>query len=169
MLSCSRRIIVAGGAVACALATWTNVLSSPALADNAVPFKDILGRWTGEGRLGVRNGSNETVKCRVTYAAPDQPDQLQQSIRCASSSGSIEVKSTIKHENGALKGTWSELLHNMNGELNGTVNPNGFRVYVRGADLSASMDIIVKGTRQIIEIQFQNSSLIGLTLVLNKG
>jgi len=31
------------------------------------------------------------------------------------------------------------------------------------------MDIIVKDNRQIIEIQFINSSLIGLTLVLNKG
>ena len=31
------------------------------------------------------------------------------------------------------------------------------------------MDIIVKGARQIIEIQFMNSSLIGLTLILTKG
>ena len=57
----------------------------------------------------------------------------------------------------------------MSGELNGTINPSGFRVFVKGADLSASMDIIVKGARQIIEIQFQNSTFIGLTLVLTKG
>src|SRR5262249_22149357 len=37
------------------------------------------------------------------------------------------------------------------------------------AELNANMDIIVKDNRQIIEIQFINNSLIGLTLVLNKG
>jgi hypothetical protein len=31
------------------------------------------------------------------------------------------------------------------------------------------MDIIVKDAKQIIEIQFLNSSLIGLTIVLTKG
>jgi hypothetical protein len=31
------------------------------------------------------------------------------------------------------------------------------------------MDIVVKDAKQIIEIQFLNSSLIGLTIVLTKG
>ena len=31
------------------------------------------------------------------------------------------------------------------------------------------MDIIVKDNKQIIEIQFMSSSLIGLTLILTKG
>jgi hypothetical protein len=42
-------------------------------------------------------------------------------------------------------------------------------VSVKGENLNANMDIIVKGERQIIEIQFLDSSLIGLTLVLSKG
>jgi hypothetical protein len=44
-----------------------------------------------------------------------------------------------------------------------------FKVAIRGAELNANMDIIVKDNRQIIEIQFINNSLIGLRLVLNKG
>ena len=36
-------------------------------------------------------------------------------------------------------------------------------------DLAANMDVIVKANRQIVEIQFFNSSLIGLSLVLTKG
>ena len=31
------------------------------------------------------------------------------------------------------------------------------------------MDIVVLGTKQVIEIQFIDSSLIGLTLILDKG
>ena len=96
-------------------------------------------------------------------------NQLRQSIRCASQSGAIEVASTVTHAGGSLTGSWKELTREWSGELTGTVNPNGFKVAVRGENLSANMDIIVKGARQIIEIQFMNSSLIGLTLVLTKG
>jgi hypothetical protein len=42
-------------------------------------------------------------------------------------------------------------------------------VTVKGADLDANMDVIVKDNRQIVEIQFHNTSLIGLTLVLTRS
>jgi hypothetical protein len=57
----------------------------------------------------------------------------------------------------------------MSGELEGAVTPHGFKVAVKGTDLSANMDIIVHGTRQIIETQFNNSALVGLTLILTKA
>ena len=57
----------------------------------------------------------------------------------------------------------------MSGELSGSVTPNGFKVAIKGSELNANMDIIVKDNKQIIEIQFTSSSLIGLTLVLTKG
>ena len=109
------------------------------------------------------------VKCRVTYFVQEGGNQLKQNIRCASQSGSIEVASTVTHAGGNLSGTWKETTREWSGELTGTVNPNGFKVSVRGENLNANMDIIVKGGRQIIEIQFIESSLIGLTLILSKG
>jgi hypothetical protein len=140
-----------------------------AAADDASPFDKLAGRWVGEGRLGVRDSPSETVKCRVTYFVQEGGRQLKQSIRCASQSGSVEVASTVTHAGGNLSGTWKELTRDWSGELTGTVNPNGFKVSVKGENLNANMDIIVKGERQIIEIQFLDSSLIGLTLVLTKG
>lgn len=137
--------------------------------DAASPFGKLTGRWIGEGRLGMRGGQTEGVKCRVTYIASDDSDQLRQTVRCASAAGNIEVQSLITHASGSLSGRWSELTHNMSGGLSGTVTDRGFRVAVNGADLSAHMDVIVAGPRQIIEIQFNNSALIGLTLVLTKG
>ena len=133
------------------------------------PFDKIVGRWVGEGRLGVRDNPTESVKCRVTYIRPDAEDQLKQTIRCASAGGSIEVQSLVTHVAGTLTGTWTELVRNMSGDLTGTVTPRGFRVSVKGEGLNANMDIIVLGAKQVIEIQFINSSLIGLTLILEKG
>jgi hypothetical protein len=140
-----------------------------AAADDASPFDKLAGRWVGEGRLGVRDSPSETVKCRVTYFVEGGGHRLRQSIRCATQSGSIEVASTVMHAGGNLSGTWKELTRDWSGELTGTINPHGFKVAVRGENLTANMDIIVRGERQIVEIQFLGGSLIGLTLVLTKG
>jgi hypothetical protein len=141
----------------------------PALAQDASPFERLAGRWLGEGRLGIRDGNTEAVKCRVTYILADEARQVRQTIRCATESGTVEVQSTVTHASGALSGSWKELSRDWSGELSGSVTPKGFKVAIKGSELNANMDIIVKDNRQIIEIQFTNSSLIGLTLVLNKG
>jgi len=53
--------------------------------------------------------------------------------------------------------------------LTGEVTPKGFRIIVKGADITANMDIIVRGTMQAVEIQFVNSSLVGLSMAMKKG
>ncbi len=141
----------------------------PSRAEDPSPFDRLIGRWVGEGRLGVRNGATERVKCRVTYLQVNSEEPLQQTIRCAAASGSIEVRSWVTHAAGILSGTWEDLERNWKGEIAGKVNPRGFKVAVKGEDLKANMDIVVLGAKQVIEIQFIESSLIGLTLILEKG
>jgi hypothetical protein len=143
--------------------------ASPALAVEVSPLETLAGRWVGEGRLGVKGNPTEKVKCRVTYIYEKADDRLKQSIRCASASGNVDVQSSVTRAAGKLTGTWQELVRNWSGELSGTVTPRGFKVQVRGDSLTANMDIAVVNSRQIIEIQFINSSLIGLTLVLERG
>jgi hypothetical protein len=143
--------------------------SALANAVDISPFEPLVGRWVGEGRLGVRGNATEQVKCRVTYARLSAGDQLRQSIRCASAGGNVEVVSLVSHQGGRLTGSWQELVRNWSGEMSGSVTQKGFRVAVRGENLSANMDIILINAKQVIEIQFVNSSLIGLTLVLERG
>jgi hypothetical protein len=156
--------------LAAAMLTLAGLLSqsAPAYADTS-PFEKLVGRWVGEGRLGVRNGATEQVKCRVTYLQVKTEDPLQQTIRCASAGGSVEVRSWVTYADGRLAGTWEELERKWKGEIEGSVTPRGFKVAVKGEDLKANMDIIVLGAKQVIEIQFIESSLIGLTLILEKG
>jgi len=152
-----------------ALVWLLNPVAVPAEAQEATPFEKLAGRWVGEGRLGVRDGPTENVKCRVTYILEDQSRQVRQTIRCASSSGHVEVQSTVTHSSGALAGTWTELSRNWTGQIAGKVTPLGFKVAIKGSEFNANMDVIVKDNRQVIEIQFLESSLIGLTLLLSKG
>jgi hypothetical protein len=110
----------------------------PALSETSSPFSGLAGRWVGEGRLGVKDGKNEAVKCRATYFVSEQGDELKQTIRCASAAGNIEVLSDVKHGSDTLTGTWRETVHNIEGELNGEVTDKGFRVAVRADDLTAT-------------------------------
>jgi hypothetical protein len=148
------------------LAIWR---PAPTAAVDVSPLESLAGRWVGEGRLGVKGSPNEQVKCRVTYVYVRAGDQLKQNIRCASAGGNVEVHSVVSHVAGKLAGSWQEVVRNMSGDLVGTVTPRGFKVSVRGEDLTANMDIILVKAKQVIEIQFVNSSLIGLTLVLERG
>lgn len=151
------------------LASLAWLFAGAALAQEASPFKDLPGRWIGEGRLGLKEGKVETVKCRATYFLSKDASELKQNIRCASASGNIEVKSVVTHKAGTLTGSWNELIYNLGGELTGSVTPRGFRISVRGSGLTANMDVIVAKDKQIVEIQFFESTLLGLTLVLQKG
>ena len=129
----------------------------------------LAGRWVGEGRLGIKNNPPESVKCRATYFVEGGDASLKQNIRCATAGGAIEVKSEIANKAGSLNGSWSETIRNMSGTLAGEVKPNGFHINVKGDGLNANMDIVVQSNKQIVEIQFFDSTLIGLTLVLTKG
>ncbi len=131
------------------------------------------GWWGGVGRLRFKDGKTEDVKCRATYFIEGEGgNELKQTIRCASGSGKIEVKSMVRHAGGKLNGEWHEAMYNINGVLAGEVTERGYRVSVEGKEgssLSANMEIIVKDKRQMVEIQFFSETLIGLTLMLNKG
>lgn len=141
----------------------------PAPVQKSAPFKELAGRWVGEGRIGMSEGKVESVKCRATYFVEGDGNQLKQNIRCASAGGKVEVKSEVLAKGGSLTGTWNELVYNFGGDLKGEVTERGFRIVVRGGDLTANMDVIVLNDRQVVEIQFFNSSLRGLTLILKKG
>ena len=143
----------------------------PAKAEPPSPFDKLAGRWVGEGRFGVRDGTTEAVKCRVTYIiAGDGHDELKQSIRCASAGGNVEIQSTVTHKDGTIAGTWKELVRDMSGEVTGTRHARkASGSPCAGDSLNANMDIVMAGAKQVIEIQFIESSLIGLTLILDKA
>src|SRR5262245_58535009 len=62
----------------------------PAPVQKTAPFKELAGRWVGEGRIGMSEGKNESVKCRATYFVNETGAELKQNIRCASAGGKVE-------------------------------------------------------------------------------
>ncbi|MGO4684319.1 hypothetical protein [Hyphomicrobium sp. 2TAF46] len=140
-----------------------------AQAVTASPFAPLIGRWSGIGMIGYKASLPEKIKCRATYLLTDTEDELKQTIRCATAGGAVEIVSNVKETAGKLTGHWKETIHNFEGDLTGDVTPKGFHVVIQGSDVAANMDIVVNNDKQAVEIQFTNSSLIGMTLVMTKG
>lgn len=163
------RVPMAWRRAAAAALIAVSAACSASAADAPGPFEKYAGRWVGEGRLGIRDAATEQVKCRVTYTPSDNGHGLHQSIRCASQGGSMDVRTDAKHADGALSGTWKELTRDWSGTLTGKVSDKAIRVRVAGDSFNAHMSIELKGEKQIIEIQFMDSALIGLTLWLTQG
>jgi hypothetical protein len=133
------------------------------------PFANLAGRWSGQGRLGFAEGKTENITCRATYFVSDDGQKLEQNIRCASAGAKVEVKSMLTHADGKLSGSWSELIYNKAGDLTGEITKQGLRINVKGDDLNATMEVIVRDTKQLVEVHFNNSTLVGLSLLLEKG
>ncbi len=132
------------------------------------PFDALVGWWIGKGRLGFTNGKTEEVKCRATYVLADKANNVRQVVRCASPSGKVEVESAISAQGGRLSGNWRERTYDFNGALDGKLLPSGFRVAVTGDDVKANMTVLVRGDRHVVEIQFSESSLVGLTMIFTR-
>lgn len=173
MVSARRLLHLVGliGAL-CIFEAWISIgaHSGPASELKSQPFSALPGRWVGKGRLGFKSGAMETIKCRATYFVENDGKDLRQNIRCASASGKVELKSQMSHDGkNQLTGTWRELLYNLEGQLTGSVTKRGFRIAVAGKDLRAHMEIAVKKNKQIVEVNFDSETLIGMTLLLTKG
>jgi hypothetical protein len=167
--SSTMRSITIASLLAALLFAAFAVPSRDAEALTASPFAPLLGRWTGTGMIGYKASPSEKIKCRATYLLTDAEDELKQTIRCATAGGAVEIVSNVKETAGKLSGHWKETIHNFEGDLNGDVTPKGFHVVIQGTAVSANMDIDVRNDKQAVEIQFTNSPLIGMTLVMTKG
>lgn len=155
--------------IAAALSTPPVLTPTPANAASNTPFKGMAGRWSGEGRIGIKDGKPEKIRCRVTYFLSNKNQDIRQNLRCNTQNYKVEVKTDLHHLSGKLTGTWRETIHNLSGRISGKTSKNNLTLFVRGDTLTATMQIITKGNRQIVEIKFENIELIGLTIILKKG
>lgn len=150
----------------------TLVIAFPSSARQAseVPrLEPFIGWWSGQGRLGFRGGKIEVIRCRATYRPLEEANGLRQRIRCATTSGTVEIAARVRLIGRKLVGQWRERKYEFEGELDGKAIPNGFRVNVSGARINANMTVIVKQDRQVVEVQFLRGTLIGLTVLLRRG
>jgi hypothetical protein len=126
-------------------------LSSAAMAA-AGPFGGMVGSWTGDGTVDLGGGNTENIRCRAQHIVQNDNNNLQQALRCASSSYKFEVNTFIDHNQGALTGYWSELIQNVNGRISGQANGSGVNAVLTGVGFGATFKLTQTGSQMQVII-----------------
>jgi hypothetical protein len=139
----------AGTAIAAAMLICA---ASAARAEEG-PFSGLSGSWSGNGTVTMANGSREHIRCRASYSVPPLGKQLNQGLNCASDSFKIEVRSNVfVGDGGALRGTWSEATHQVQGSVAGHVSAGQISTTVEASGFAAQLNVTTQGTRQSVSI-----------------
>ena len=145
---------------------------TPAHADSALSLlADLAGHWAGGGTVTMANGLKERLRCRATYAVNFLALSVQQSLRCASKSSSVNLTANLEGSlDGSIAGSWQESTHGKAGSLSGQVRGSRISMTAIGPGVSARMAIQTQGRTQSVSIRFQGvSNLTAVTLALHKG
>ncbi len=132
-------------------------------------FNKFAGRWTGGGWLEMSSGDRERIRCRATYFVLDGGNTLNQNLRCASASYTIDAKNIFNSKGGRITGSWSEKTFNNQGKVTGNNSGNNLKLVVTGNDISAQVSVTIKGAKQSVVMSSKSSKIAKLVINLKRG
>ena len=141
-------------------------IPSATMADPLHPF---LGSWGGTGRVIVDDGKSEQIKCNGYYRPTDGQTGLGVSIRCASASYSIQLRSALTINGSQISGSWEERTFNVQGQLSGRMDGERMVLTIDGGALKAAMTIAVSGSSQSVVLTTQGSGLREVRMALARA
>ncbi|CAN0390326.1 unnamed protein product, partial [Phaeothamnion confervicola] len=122
----------------------------PARAEGTI--SNLAGSWSGGGQLRLDDGRTERLSCRANYSPRDGGSGLGMSIRCASQSYKIELRSSMRVDSGRVSGTWEERSFNAGGSLSGRSTSGQLSVSFIGS-MSGSLSVSYGGSSQRVSIK----------------
>jgi hypothetical protein len=149
------------------LAASMMLLASPGQAQSG-PFASLAGAWTGSGKILIKDGGSESIRCRATYTIGSAGAGLSQVLRCASDSYRFDLTTNVTASGNTLSGIWSETSRNVNGTLGGKVNGGEIEALVEANGFAATLNMKTAGNKQIIAIRSQNTDLRGVDITLTR-
>jgi hypothetical protein len=147
------------------LAVSMMLLAAPGQAQTG-PFANLAGAWSGSGRILIKDGGSESIRCRVTYTVAGAG--LNQVLRCASDSYRFDLTTNVTASGSTLSGNWSETSRNVNGTLGGKINGGEIDALIEANGFSATLNMRTTGNRQVIAIRSMNTDLRGVDITLTR-
>lgn len=162
LLADSSRRLFAGAVAAAAL-----LLASPGYAQTG-PFSALGGNWTGTGKIMIKDGGSERIRCRATYTIASAGKGLSQALRCASDSYRFDLNTTVTASGNSVSGIWSEISRNVNGTIGGRLSGSDIDALVEANGFAATLAMQMHGNKQVIAIRSQNTELRGVDITLSR-
>ncbi|MEM7748249.1 MAG: hypothetical protein AAF346_08345 [Pseudomonadota bacterium] len=144
-----------------------NAIIGVGSSTQAAPVGALGGSWSGGGRLNLKGGKSERLRCRAYYTPKNKGAKLGMAIRCASPSYKIEIRSKLDIKGKQVNGSWEERNFNATGSLSGTSRPGRLALSINGA-VRAGLFLTYSGSRQNVRLTGNFGSFRSLLLTLRK-
>jgi hypothetical protein len=135
----------------------------------AQPFAPFLGSWNGSGKVVINDGRTEQIKCSGYYRSSETSNTFGVSLRCASPSYSIQLRSNLSVAGSQVSGSWEERTFNLQGHVTGRIDSGRITVSIHGGPFNAAMSIAVAGSSQAVVLTAQGSGLKEVRMTLSRA
>jgi hypothetical protein len=112
----------------------------------------LAGRWAGQGTVVPASGSPENFKCVITYVPGSDGAGVKQNLRCKSDNYRLETATWLDVTGTAVRGRWEEKIYGLDGEVTGTMTPDGFDIVLSGKFFRARMAVSQNGCQQSVRV-----------------
>lgn len=146
-------------------AMMSSSLAAPGEAQN---LSVLAGSWSGGGHIRLSDGRSERLTCRANYNPREGGSGLGLSLRCASQSYRIELRSSLRVAGGRVSGSWEERSFNAAGSISGTASSGSLLMSFSGT-MSGSMSVSYGSSSQRVSIKTGDGGLSSVSLSLSKG
>jgi hypothetical protein len=131
------------------------------------PLAHFAGQWTGAGKIVVKDGASERIRCRSTNTTTSKG--LNLNLRCASDSYKFELASDISYEGGNISGSWNETSRGVVGSLSGKATASNITATAEAIGFSAGLGIRANGNSLAVSIRSPGSEISEVSITMAKG
>jgi len=132
------------------------------------PLTHFAGNYSGTGKIVVKDGASERIRCRSTNASAS--NGLTLNLRCASDSYKFELASDISYEGGGkISGSWNETSRGVVGSLTGKATATNISATAQAIGFTADMSIRASGNSLAVSIRSPGSEISEVSISMAKG
>lgn len=157
----------ARNAVAIATAASLLVFAAPPTHAADGPLSHFAGNWSGGGKITVRDGSSERIRCRSNNTASG--NTLNLGLRCASDSYKFELASDITYDGGNVSGSWNETTRGVVGSISGKASANNIQATASAVGFSAGLSVRSSGNSLSVSIRSPGSEISEVSISMSRG
>lgn len=142
------------------------MLVSPAEAASLGAADDLIGSWSGSGRINYTDGTSEAIHCNAYYTGEGK--ELRMAIQCKSDKNPINIRSQLRIDGGRASGTWEERTFNASGTASGSVGSSNMSLSVTGGGFSGTMSVSFGKSSHRVSISTQGIAMSRATMNFKK-
>lgn len=139
------------------------ITSAPASAQSA---SNLIGTWSGSGRISYTDGSSEAIRCTAYNTGGGSA--LKMAIQCKSDKNPVNIRSDLTIEGGRVSGQWEERTFNASGTASGRATANNLSLSVTGGGFNGTMSVSLGSSSLNISLTTQGIAMSRASMNLSK-